>query len=1710
MLTRGLPYTNYVVQFNTGSGFTATNVFGPYLSQGQTNDNGNSGGPGWAGLQTGVVRLIDINGDGLPDRVMLPIDTTGTTQNGPQPMYKETNFVVELNNGYGFEPAIIWTNVNPYYNLTNGGAYTPGIADLGDDYQVALRDVNGDGLPDRIIACVFSYFNGVQTGYTNWFVQLNTGNGFANAINWGPTYNQGYNTDTNVCGIQATKATLIDINGDGLPDRVEAVYSPTLSSTYFVVSLSAGPFPDLLTVASNGLGGAVTATYKPSTQYDNTESPGASPTRQLLPFPQYTASSVSVYDGINPANTTTYAYSGGYWNFALRQFNGFAQATEVDPLLTTNIHWFHQAGGRNNSSYGEYADTTNTLGKEGMEYRTDTIGWDGNPYRLVLNQVGETLLNNLEHFGYVSQTIDIDYPATSGAYKAVAKQFFYDVSNGNLTNETDWGAVNGVNISQQSFTDISGDTVYHLTQFASLSNTNIVDKPQTVTLSLDSAGANILRQGIYSYDGGTGNVLQERHLICPGTYRTNSYGYDGYNNKAWSTNAAGIVTQTTYDSAYKTFPAQSTTASTFTTTTIYDPRSGKLAYSVNPAGMATTNLLDAFLRLTETEVSTTQNGAPTEWIEKYSYTLGVSGGVPNDSAIIEQNDGVDTSNGHEVIRYSDGFGRIVQAREQSETGNFRVIDTVYDPRGNPLFVSLPYFDSSSTSFVRPSGSELGTLHEYDSIGRPSKVSAGQNATFNGTSHLITGISATGGDPGVSPLGTNILAYYNNVTADPWTLVVTDEAGKVHQFVLDAYGRTNQIVEVTSGGNFTTTFTYNMAGDLLSVTDNAGHQIQYAYNDIGELIAMADPDMGNWQYERDYAGRLNHQIDGDGQRIDFNYSDPLGRLASRQVYDLRGGFVRGVTNIYDSTDDGTFPVYPGQLYKVIDSEGYSKTGYDVRGRKIIAARYVAKNGNSYTNRYTSDDMDRVTSIVYPNGGPTITNIYDHGANLYEVQQVGGSGTLFYKATAFTALDQIAGITYGNTVTASNIYYANSHRLKSIATTKGTNIQSLAYTYDQVADVKSITDGVYSDGGSASVTNITYDDLHRLTSLYRPTLSQTVNFSYDSIGNMTSSGENGGAYTYAPALPHAVHNANGQNYAYDRCGNMLVRGNQSLVYDQENRLIAVVASNLVTTFGYDEGGARLWKQGPTNTLQVWIDGNYEEKDGKILYHISAGDRVVCTFDASNTVFEYYHPDHLHSAEILSDNAGNLYQHYEYSAYGQSRYTLSSAAFPISRRYTSQVLDEETGLYFYASRYYDPQLGRFIQPDTIIPQEFNPQAYDRYAYALDNPFRFTDPSGHAGKEVADWWEGHVNRVYSSLTEGSESTLYLGTMGTVNSIVGGIVEPLRLGSDAGRVSVTGGTAGEVTVVVVQEGLRTISLVPVGSAIGKGAGTLVKAAVKSGGEEVAGEMAGELSGCFVAGTLVPCETGDVEIQNVKIGSRVWSYSFQSGEWELRTVEATPVHDYEGDVVTLQIGEVTIEATGNHPFWVISGSDLASRPPALDIPIDQRAISQSGRWVEARSLREGDTLLPLSGRIVVLDSVSTRHDHTPVYNLRVEGNHTYSVSQLRVLVHNKAAQIKQVPKADEGRLVRFGKGPETAEQLGEQSAKAEAAGFPHGVSTKLKPRTSGSDKLHRSAPKSEVEQAFPVKQTGSDPTHHTVILPKPVTPEAAETFNQVFTPKTGQ
>ena len=62
-----------------------------------------------------------------------------------------------------------------------------------------------------------------------------------------------------------------------------------------------------------------------------------------------------------------------------------------------------------------------------------------------------------------------------------------------------------------------------------------------------------------------------------------------------------------------------------------------------------------------------------------------------------------------------------------------------------------------------------------------------------------------------------------------------------------------------------------------------------------------------------------------------------------------------------------------------------------------------------------------------------------------------------------------------------------------------------------------------------------------------------------------------------------------------------------------------------------------------------------------------------------------------------------------------------------YTGKERDKGTGLYYYESRYYNPKTGRFVQPDTIIPNVYNPQSLNHYSYVLNNPMRYTDPSGH-----------------------------------------------------------------------------------------------------------------------------------------------------------------------------------------------------------------------------------------------------------------------------------------------------------------------------------------------------------------------------------------------
>ncbi len=125
-----------------------------------------------------------------------------------------------------------------------------------------------------------------------------------------------------------------------------------------------------------------------------------------------------------------------------------------------------------------------------------------------------------------------------------------------------------------------------------------------------------------------------------------------------------------------------------------------------------------------------------------------------------------------------------------------------------------------------------------------------------------------------------------------------------------------------------------------------------------------------------------------------------------------------------------------------------------------------------------------------------------------------------------------------------------------------------------------------------------------------------------------------------------------------------------------------------------------------------------------YVFAGNQRVAK--VTDTTLEYYHKDHLGSTNAISREDGTIIDSGEYMPYGLDRSTnalLQTSAY----KFTDQEQDDGTGLYNYDARLYDPVIGQFIMADTIVPDLFNPQSLNRYAYCLNNPVKYKDPNGH-----------------------------------------------------------------------------------------------------------------------------------------------------------------------------------------------------------------------------------------------------------------------------------------------------------------------------------------------------------------------------------------------
>ena len=166
--------------------------------------------------------------------------------------------------------------------------------------------------------------------------------------------------------------------------------------------------------------------------------------------------------------------------------------------------------------------------------------------------------------------------------------------------------------------------------------------------------------------------------------------------------------------------------------------------------------------------------------------------------------------------------------------------------------------------------------------------------------------------------------------------------------------------------------------------------------------------------------------------------------------------------------------------------------------------------------------------------------------------------------------------------------------------------------------------------------------------------------------------------------------------------------------------------------------------------------------------------------------------------------------------------------------------------------------------------------------------------------------------------------------------------------------------------------------------------------------------GCFPGGTEVLTDRGLRPIETVDSGTKVYAYDLVTGAWTLSRILKRQSFQYKGDMITIHIDHDSIQATGNQPFYVLSGERLSNRPVPREVSKEEKTNGY-GRWVEARDLKEGDVLQSISGEDQVITSLSSHEERMQVYWFDVERYHNCAVHRLGILAHNGGAKESAPP-----------------------------------------------------------------------------------------------------
>ncbi len=911
----------------------------------------------------------------------------------------------------------------------------------------------------------------------------------------------------------------------------------------------------------------------------------------------------------------------------------------------------------------------------------------------------------------------------------------------------------------------------------------------------------------------------------------------------------------------------------------------------------------------------------------------------------------------------------------------------------------------------------------------------------------------------APNGIQTIYQYSGVRVT--ATVKATEGERSQTTVRDGAGR---IVEVIDPDARSTNFAHDGFGNLTHSVDPYGNVITLGYDALGRKRTMGDPDLGNLVYAYNAFGESIRQTDARGKTATLVY-DAVGRLKTRSEPDLNSYFE------YDTASQGV-----GQLAKTWTDNGYCRVhGYDGLGRASSASVRVGTGASActtasevYTTSTSYDDTKggRVDVATYPTG-VKIQQLYNASLGFLEkIQNVtGGGAAVYWQRTEGDAAGRTTGYSQGNAIATLRSYDPQTDWLKTIVAGTGGNaalgnVQVSAYNYDSTGHLNQRADKFDIPN---LVEKFKIDPLGRLTesALYDSAAVNEIagsrnTLTYDDIGNIkTKSGV--GSYYYnasgaGSVRPHAataVRGALNNDYAYDTSGNMLSGAGRSLSYTSFG--MPRMAGSGSTCHEFLFQGEHMRLQQTIYNAACRTAGNGEPDN--------AGSPV-----ASRTL--YLHPNAANGLGFEREIRGAIttYKHFV---------TAGSVVVGVLETSTMGVTSASTGSIKYF--HYD-HLGSVVAVSDAAGSVVERRSFDPWGRARSlNGAAGTGelPGGLAaatdrGFTLHEHLEGlglvHMNaRVYdpqlARFTSADPIVQQPYDAQTFNRYSYVQNRPLDL------VDPTGMTAlGQLDTVTVtgESGWRNVTYL---SPFGFGStmpisftSITANGAVGASGAQMGNGGNGLKAGCVSAGGCPRGFTWESE------NDAVWYGLLQEAGTQADGTAATGTEP-AGSGLTL---------SGAAHGLLGAGSFAPSLIGSVASGLDGLLHLAEGNKTEAAIAGAG----ALAG--LVTDAGAAR--------LLLKGG--------KELAAKGAA---------EGEKLLFRRGAADTKALLQRDAQAaeNALGI-HGVSVSTNPAAKAGQVV-RCATCSSVEAAgFKVQQTGGNPAHHTVELPKPITPDVVRTWNELF------